>query len=157
MRDDLAAGATSGAGLRFRRRIVQQILAEELKCARNAIVLLRFQTEIAKHFHVELKNVLGIAPGIGCGIRLSSVRAIPSKRSVTLFIAETTTTTFAQEAASRTMPAAWSMRSAPRSELPPNLNARTGCSDPSERFANAEANAPLLFRSTLRSCCPPGS
>jgi hypothetical protein len=61
----LQRGATSGARLRFRRRIVQQILAEELKRARNAIVLLRFQTEITKHFHVELKNVLGIAPGIG--------------------------------------------------------------------------------------------
>jgi hypothetical protein len=61
----LQRGATSGARLRFRRRIVQQVLAEELKCARNAIVLLRFQTEIAKHFHVELKNALGVAPGIG--------------------------------------------------------------------------------------------
>jgi len=61
---------------------VQQILAEELKRARNAIVLLRFQTEIAKHFHVQLKNVFSIAPGVGAASGFERARD-PSKRSVT--------------------------------------------------------------------------
>src|SRR6202165_5460317 len=39
-------------------------------------------------------------------------------------MAETTTVTLGVCAAARTRPAAWSMRSAPRSELPPNLKAR---------------------------------
>src|SRR5713226_9400379 len=40
-------------------------------------------------------------------------------------MAETTTVTLDARVAARTRPAAWSMRSAPRRELPPNLKART--------------------------------
>src|SRR5260370_349071 len=40
-------------------------------------------------------------------------------------MAETTTVTLDERAAERTRPAACSMRSAPRRELPPNLKART--------------------------------
>jgi len=39
------------------------------------------------------------------------------------FMAETTTVTLEVFTAARTRPAAWSMRSAPRRELPPNLKA----------------------------------
>src|SRR5437016_3896257 len=40
-------------------------------------------------------------------------------------MAETTTVTLDARVAARTRPAAWSMRSAPRRELPPNLKATT--------------------------------
>src|SRR6266446_1735478 len=40
-------------------------------------------------------------------------------------MAETTTVTLDARVASRTRPAAWTMRSAPRRELPPNLKATT--------------------------------
>src|SRR6266700_4023799 len=40
-------------------------------------------------------------------------------------MAETTTATLDERAAQRARPAAWSMRSAPRRELPPNLKATT--------------------------------
>src|SRR5262245_7323780 len=76
--------------------------------------------------------------------------------SVTPFIAETTTATPQVFADSRTKPAAWSMRSAPKSELPPNLKARTSRAGAREVAAQAEAIAPAGLSSSGTSCCTSG-
>src|SRR6266851_591464 len=69
-------------------------------------------------------------------------------------MAETTTVTLDARVAARTRPAAWSMRSAPRRELPPNLKATTfwRCLfDPPAKGARSSGATPTRDEAGLRS------
>src|SRR6266849_4886808 len=69
-------------------------------------------------------------------------------------MAETTTVTLDVRVAARTRPAAWSMRSAPRRELPPNLKATTfwRCLfDPPAKGARSSGATPTRDAAGLRS------
>src|SRR2546429_2856900 len=78
-------------------------------------------------------------------------------------MAETTTATFDTFAACRTSLAAWSMRSAPSSELPPNLNATTllRLSTPPQQRSSLWCAAGLGSEASSNPCsrfmsCAPG-
>src|SRR3984893_2626503 len=73
------------------------------------------------------------------------------RRSVTPFMAETTTTTCDASAIERTRPAAWSMRSAPSNELPPNLHATTDSRALADPMSSPGRRARLLS-GTAASC-----
>src|SRR5262245_43046585 len=75
--------------------------------------------------------------------------------SVTPFMAETTTTTLAPEAASRTSLAACTIRSAPASELPPNLNASVSRDRARDTLAPG-AKSPAWLDSSETSGCSSG-
>jgi hypothetical protein len=61
----LQSSAKVRGRLHFRRSVVQEIVAEGLQFALDAVVLLRLKLKIAKHLYMDMEKVFGIAARVG--------------------------------------------------------------------------------------------